>query len=427
MRRKEELCFTPRDTSLRTIQVSTEGGDTEEITIEVSGDGGPFNPKLPPRYLPEAQGFVITFSMNSRASFNQIRPWKKILVDAGKKHCPIALVGMQAKTGPLQVTVNEAAKLAAKLKTRHFHVQSNVFDQVMDPFRYLASRHIQARKKPSLLAPISAWFYRNVWNSAFSQHCIWSWMCFPTQHFKMERLEDTNAETTVYDLGEPPFTNSTHYQRRPSTSNAMVTKDELIFHHNEKQHRHFYVLENPDDRSLLEQFRRQIPWSVHCPSDQCSSEEFLQVARAWPSEHPHKQGTPALWDIVRDNFKKELQVMISNFPTHQVQCHMCQRKMCPELCRLMFMLLQDNIGTSVYVQLDDRGLISATGTMFSQFQLTKVEPQNSSILLVFQTPTNERSITIEWDDLWGLNSYGIQMPFPVEIVEILPLWLERPI
>jgi hypothetical protein len=71
----------------------------------------------------------------------------------------------------------------------------------------------------------------------------------------MERLEDTNVgEATVYDLGGQPFTDSKHQQPRSSALDAwtIVTKDEQTFYYNENQHRHFHVLESPEDRAVLQ-------------------------------------------------------------------------------------------------------------------------------------------------------------------------------
>jgi len=93
----------------------------------------------------------------------------------------------------------------------------------------------------------------------------------------------------------------------------------------------------------------------------------------------------------------------------------------------MYMLLQDQVGSTIYVRLDDHNLISAIGTTISTFQLTEVQPQESSILLGFKTQTDERSFVIEWDDVWRLNTFGIYMTVPLEIADFLPLWFGNPL
>lgn len=410
--------FTPRDTTLRTIQVLAEGDNPEEVVLELFQRGDIDNPELLRLCCLHGEAFVITFSMNSRLSFDSIKKFMNAVVEAKGRPCPIALVGMQKK-GLLEVTADEATNRAAELGLRHFHVQSQ--NQVMGPFAYLARRHIQARGERTRLSKTIAWYCQSLWDRIDFR--VWISSCFRRRQFRVERLEDTNAsEATVYELGRQPFTDSKHHRRNSSTSDAwtLVTTDK-------QTHRHYHLLENSEDRAVLQHFRRQIPWSVRCPPDQCSSEEFLQLAQTWPPDHPCKKGSPALWDTVRHIFKDELERTISNFPAHQAQCDKCREKACPDLYRLMYMLLQDQIGSTIHVQLDDHDLISAKGTTNSTFQLTKVQPQESSILLGFKTQTNERSLVIEWDDVWRLNTFGIYMAVPLEIADFLPLWFGNPL
>ena len=414
------LIFTPRDTTLRTIQVHAEGDNLEEVTLEVFQRGGIDNPELLRLYCRQGEAFVITFCMNSRLSFDSIKKFKNAVVEVKNRRCPIALVGMQ-KEGPLEVTADEATNRAAELGLRHFHVQSQNHAQVMGPFACLARRHIQARGKRTRLSKTIAWYCQSLWDRVHFR--VWISSCFRRRQFRVERLEDTNAsEATVYELGGQPFTDSKHHRRNSSASDAwtLVTTDR-------QTHRHYRLLENSEDLAVLQHFRRQIPWSVLCPPDQCSSEEFLQLAQTWPPDHPYKKGSPALWDTVRDIFKDELQRTISNFPSHQAQCDKCREKVCPDLYRLMYMLLQDQVGSTIYVRLDDHNLISAIGTTISTFQLTEVQPQESSILLGFKTQTDERSFVIEWDDVWRLNTFGIYMTVPLEIADFLPLWFGNPL
>lgn len=89
--------------------------------------------------------------------------------------------------------------------------------------------------------------------------------------------------------------------------------------------------------------------------------------------------------MVRRNLKDELQHTINNFPTHQSQCDKCQAKVCPDSYRLIYMLLQDQTGSSMHIRLDDHDLISATGKTILAFRLAEVQTQKSSILLVFKT------------------------------------------
>jgi hypothetical protein len=71
---------------------------------------------------------------------------------------------MQKAGEPLRVTLQEAANRAAALGGMHFHVRS--IDHIIAPFGYLAYRHIQARKKLSLLLNISAWLRQSIGNRA---------------------------------------------------------------------------------------------------------------------------------------------------------------------------------------------------------------------------------------------------------------------
>jgi hypothetical protein len=138
---------TPRDTILRTIQVRADDDNPEqEVTLEVFQRGGIDNPKLLRLYFSQGEAFVITFSMNSRLSFDSIKKFMNAAAEAKKRSCPIAIVGMQKK-GLLEVTPDEAAHRAAELGVPHFHVQGQNHAQVIGPFAYLARRHIQARVK----------------------------------------------------------------------------------------------------------------------------------------------------------------------------------------------------------------------------------------------------------------------------------------
>lgn len=415
MHDEKKAVFTPRDTTLRTIQVLAEGDNPEKVTLEVFQRGGIDDRELLRRYCLKGDAFVITFSMNSRDSFDSIKKFMNAVVEVKNRPCPIALVGMQKK-GLLEVTADEATNRAAELGLSHFHVQCQNYAQVMGPFGYLARRHIQARGKRTRLSKTIAWYCQSLWGSG--DFWVWISSCFGIHQFHVERFEDTNAsEATVYDLGGQPFTDSKHHRRSSSASDywTIVTTDK-------QTHRHYHLLENPEDQAVLQHFRQQVPWSVLCPPDRCSSEEFLQLAQTWPPEHPYKKDSPALWDTVRDTFKDELQRTISNFPAHQSQCDKCQTKVCPDLYRLMYMLLQDQIGSSIRVRLDDHDLVSATGKTISTFQLAEVQSQKSLILLFLKTQTNKRSFEIEWDDVWRLHTFGIEVPVPFEISDILPLW-----
>lgn len=174
-----------------------------------------------------------------------------------KGPCPIVLVGMQ-KQGPLQVTPNEVTHRAADLGLPYFHVQAQNYAQVMGPFAHLARRHIQAKAKRTGLSRGIIWFRQSLRNISY----LWIWSCFKRQQYRIERLEDPNtSEATVYEFGGQPFTDSKHQHRRSSASDAWTTviTDEQPFYYNKTQHRHFYVLENPDDRAVLQHYRRQNP------------------------------------------------------------------------------------------------------------------------------------------------------------------------
>lgn len=270
--------FTLRDTTLRTIQDLAKGDNSEEVTLEVSQRGGIDDPELLRRHCLKGDAFVITFSMNSRLSFDSIKKFINAIMEVKNRPCLIALVGMQ-KEGPLEVTADEATTRAAKLWLRHFHVQAQSHAQVMGPFAYLARRHIQKRTR---LSKTIAWYCRSLWYG--SDFWVWILSCFRRHQLHVQRFEETNAsEATVYNLGGQSFTDSKHPQGSHSTSDAstIVTTDQ-------QTHWHYHLLEKPEDRAILQHFRQQIPWSALCPPDRCSSEEFLQLAQTWPPEHPHK-------------------------------------------------------------------------------------------------------------------------------------------
>lgn len=151
-------------------------------------------------YCSQAQAFVITFSMNSKTSFDSIGQFMTAVGQSHKRHCPIALVGMQ-KEGSLEVEPEEAASFAAKLKVKHFHVQCGSDAQVVGPFVYLAQRHAQTRAKPRwTLKTRSRFRFRHcLWIIVYA--CIWIWACLKRQHFGMEHLENTNSTATTSVCG----------------------------------------------------------------------------------------------------------------------------------------------------------------------------------------------------------------------------------
>ena len=345
------------------------------------------------------------------------------VVEAKERPCPIAIVGMQ-QPGPVQVTPDEAIHQAAKLKLPYFNIRAQYHAQVMGPFTYLAGRHLQAKVKRTWLSKGIVWFHQSLQKSNYLWGWIWS--CFRRQKHRIECLEDPHtSEITLWDLGGQTFTDLKHQRRRSSASVSwtLVTKDEQTFFDNKNQHQRFYKLESLADQAALKHYRRQIPWPAAYHPDRCSSEEFLHLAQTWPSDHPDKKGVPSLWDIVRGNFQKELQLIISNFPSHQQNCAECKAQKCPDLYRLIYMLLQDLIGVSMRVRLNNDNIISATGEIIFTFQLTKVQPQDSSILLTFKTQTNEKTFAIMWDEIWRLPTFGIEVPVPIEVSDILPLWI----
>lgn len=404
-----------------------KGDNLEKVTLQIFQGGGYDDPEqLRLSYL-QGDAFVITFLLNSQLSFDSSMKLVHTIKKTKKIYCPMVLVGMQKSSGQLAVNPKEAADRAAKLGVKHFHVQSQKHDQVTGPFEYLAQCHIQARGKPFGQSWARLWTCQRLCKAYY-----WLRACFTRQQFNMERLEDTNAgETIISSLGEPPMYS---HQRKSFASDfwpTILIKDGYTygytFHYNEIKGQHFYALELPEDQSLLKQLRRRIPWSVLYPPDQCSSEEFLYLAQSWSPQHPHKTGSPALWDIFRAIFKNELHHTISNLTTHHGQCQKCREFQCPELYRLMFMLLQDQIGSQIRVQLDDQNHVSATGTVILDFRLTKVRLWKSSVLLDFENQTSERIFRIEFDKLWRLTTFGIYMAhIPREVGDFLPLWIQDP-
>jgi len=113
----------------------------------------------------------VTLGMRSG---DYIGKFMDVIVKAGQKGCPIALVRMQKTREPVAVMQREASERAAELGAMHFPVQTAVSDQVMAPFIYLGLRHIQGRNKASWLLKIEK--LRSLWHVSLSS--IWScWAC----------------------------------------------------------------------------------------------------------------------------------------------------------------------------------------------------------------------------------------------------------
>lgn len=143
----EEPNITARDTTVRTFSIQTEKHDREYLTIELSQRGGFDTPNMLRLYCSAAQAFVITFSLNSRESFDSLGIFADAIANVSRKEVPIALVGMQTRHKLLMVTSEEASKRAAELGAQYFPVQARISKQVMAPFEYLVHRHIQGRTR----------------------------------------------------------------------------------------------------------------------------------------------------------------------------------------------------------------------------------------------------------------------------------------
>ncbi|EXJ53512.1 uncharacterized protein A1O5_13288 [Cladophialophora psammophila CBS 110553] len=207
---------------------------------------------------------------------------------------------------------------------------------------------------------------------------------------------------------------------------TMVQKDGHMFHYSHEEQRYLYLLQDPGELRKLQDLRHRTPWPVTCPSEQCTADEFMQLAQSWPLEHPYMRGTPSLYDIFRDIFNAELRGNITDFQ-HKVACDKCLDRKCFAQYRLMFLLLLNEVGSKMRVRLDERGDISTHGTTISDLWLTGVRLESSSTVRVaFNTDVNQKTVDVGLHDLWKLNSFGIYLTVPPIVADILPLWDEYP-
>lgn len=155
----------------RMLQIQTGNDDTEPLMIETSLRGGEYETPNPLQlHCSEAQAFIMTFSINSRTSFDSIEKDMDAIVKAGRRVCPIALVGMQKMHKSVVVSMQEASDRAADLGAEFFSVQTTVSNQVMAPFVYLGQRHFQGRNEASWSLKIGELLRPRAWHS-------WIWPC----------------------------------------------------------------------------------------------------------------------------------------------------------------------------------------------------------------------------------------------------------
>ncbi|KIW87241.1 uncharacterized protein Z519_12144 [Cladophialophora bantiana CBS 173.52] len=209
-------------------------------------------------------------------------------------------------------------------------------------------------------------------------------------------------------------------------STTMVQKDGHTFHYSHEEQRYLYLMQDPGELCKLQDIRHRTPWPVICPPEQCTADEFMQLAQSWPLEHPYMRGTPSLYDIFRDIFNAELQRNITDFQ-QKVACDKCLDRKCFAQYRLMFLLLLNEVGSKMRVRFDEHGDISAQGTTIIDLWLTGVQFESSStVRITFDTNINQKTVDVGLHDLWKLNSFGIYLTVPPIVAHILPSWNEYP-
>lgn len=204
--------------------------------------------------------------------------------------------------------------------------------------------------------------------------------------------------------------------------------DGYLFHISRRTGQHYFTLDSNDDLWSLHAFRRCLPWAARYPRDKCTAEEFLLLAPGYNEGHPYRQGTPSLYDIMRDIHQKELQYTLDNFPAHRDRCEDCLMGSCPELLCLMFRLLLDMVNSHVVLHYSVMDVVThghELETGEDRLLLTRVEPTASSTLrLHFVRPNARAIIETPWEELSTISSRGLCIEVSHDVASILPGWSE---
>ncbi|KIW14210.1 hypothetical protein PV08_06991 [Exophiala spinifera] len=198
-----------------------------------------------------------------------------------------------------------------------------------------------------------------------------------------------------------------------------------MFHVSRKNGRHHFTLDSSDDLWSLRAVRRLLPWASRYPRDKCTAEEFLLLAPGYLECHPFREGTPSLYDIMRDIHRKELQHTLDNFPAHQARCDECLVGSCPELFSLMFRLLLDMVNTRVILHYRVVEIAARAHGYEDRLLLTRVEPTTrSTVRLEFVRHNALVVIETPWEELSTISSKGICIDVSHDTECILPGWSE---
>jgi GTPase KRas len=153
----EWTCMMP--TTERDKQISVDGEECHLVVQECEGD--PVAPRIREGYIRNSKGFLFTYSITSRSSFDEISAFIELALqvrDEEELSAPMILVGSKCDLEEeRQVTEGEGLKLASSLGCPFFETSAldriNVVEAFHHIVRAIRSSELQKKNAPPSQKP----------------------------------------------------------------------------------------------------------------------------------------------------------------------------------------------------------------------------------------------------------------------------------